>query len=43
MKNRKKYWEKIKRAEADVLTASPPQAAKLVSKIVKWKGQVFDE
>ncbi len=43
MKNRKKYLEKIKKAETEVLSASPSQAAKLVSKIVKWKGHVFDE
>lgn len=33
----------MRKAETEVLSASPSQAARLVSKIVKWKGQVFDE
>ena len=43
MKNRKKLWDKMKKAETELLSATPSQAAKLVSKIVKWRGQVLDE
>lgn len=34
--------EKIRKLEKELLSASPPKAAKLTKKIVKWKGQVFD-
>ena len=43
MKDRKKLFEKLRRAEAELVYASPSRAAKLTGKIVKWKGQVFDE
>ena len=43
MKDRKKLFEKLRKAEAELIYASPPRAAKLANKIVKWKGQVFDE
>ena len=38
-----KLWIKIRNAEAVLIYASPADAAKLTKKIVKWKGQVFDE
>ena len=43
MKDRKKLFKKLRKAEAELVCASPPRAAKLANKIVKWKGQVFDE
>lgn len=43
MKDRKKLFEKLRKAEAELVYASPTRAAKLANKIVKWKGQVFDE
>lgn len=33
----------MRRAEEELVYASPARAAKLTDKIVKWKGQVFDE
>ena len=39
----KKKFEKLRRAEAELAYAKPRRAAKLTGKIVKWKGQVFDE
>ena len=38
-----KLWVKIRKSEAAIIYASPSKAAKLTKKIVKWKGQVFDE
>lgn len=43
MKNGKKLYKKLRLAEAELVYASPARAAKLTGKIVKWKGQVFDE
>ena len=43
MKDRKKLFEKLRKAEDELVYATPARAAKLVGKIVKWKGQVFDE
>ena len=43
MKNREKLWNKIQKLEKELLIAPPSSSAKLVQKIVKWKGQVFDE
>jgi hypothetical protein len=43
MKKIEKLWIKIRKSEAALIYASPAQAAKLTKKIVKWKGQVFDE
>lgn len=43
MKEEKKLYEKLRRAEAELVYATPSRAAKLTNKIVKWKGQVFDE
>jgi hypothetical protein len=43
MKNRKKLFQKLRKAEKELLVASPKRAAFLTAKIVKWKGQVFDE
>ena len=42
MKNRKKLFKKLRKAEKELLVAPPKEAAKLTAKIVKWKGQVFD-
>ena len=43
MKNRKKLLQKIRRMEAELVYAPPARAAKLTSKIVKGKAQLFDE
>ena len=43
MEKGEKLWNKIKNAERKLLIATPEKAAKLTKKIVKWKGQVFDE
>jgi hypothetical protein len=43
MKDRKKMFEKLRLAEETLIYADPSLAAKLTNKIVKWKGQVFDE
>ncbi len=43
MNKKKKLWKKIQEYEKELLAASPDKAAKLTPKIVKWKGQVFDE
>ena len=40
---KKRLLEKIRRFEAELAWASPARAAKITTKIVKWKGQVFDE
>lgn len=42
MKNEKIILRKIRKAEAELSFASPAQAAKLTSKIVRWKATVFD-
>ena len=42
MKNREKLYRKLRQCERELLTASPPRAAKLTVKINKWKGEVFD-
>lgn len=38
-----KLLQKIRLAEQKIPFANPAEAAKLTGKIVKWKGQVFDE
>ncbi len=43
MKKGEKLWKKIRKAEEKLLVATPEEAANLTKKIVKWKGQVFDE
>ena len=43
MKNQRKILEKIRKAEAELGSASPDKAAKLTSKIVRLKASVFDE
>ena len=43
MKKIEKLRAKIKKTEKILVYASPAQAARLTKKIVKWKGQVFDE
>ena len=43
MKDRKKLLVELRKAEAELIYASPARAAKLTNKIVKWKGQVFNE
>lgn len=35
--------QKIRKSEAELAYADPVRAAKLTSKIVKWKARVFDE
>lgn len=42
MKNRKKLMDKIRRCEAELAYAAPSRAAKLTSKLVKWKADIFD-
>ncbi len=42
MKNQRKILEKIRKAEAELGSATPDQAAKLTSRIVRWKATVFD-
>jgi hypothetical protein len=42
MKDKKKLYEKMRRCEQELLSATPPRAAKLAAKINKWKGEVFD-
>lgn len=42
MKNQRKILEKIRKAEAALSSASPDQAAKLTSKIVRLKAIIFD-
>jgi hypothetical protein len=42
MKNRKKLMDKIRRYEAELAYAPPSRAAKLTSKLVKWKADIFD-
>lgn len=34
---------KIRKAEAELIYATPSRAAKLASKLVKWKATVFDK
>ena len=43
MKKREKLWKKIQITEKELLIAAPPKAARLTRKLVKWRGQVFDE
>ena len=43
MKNREKIFKKIREWENELVYADPKRVAKLTQKIVKWKGQVFDE
>lgn len=43
MKDRKNLFKKLRSAEEELVYATPTRAAKLTNKIVKWKGQVFDE
>jgi len=38
-----KRLKQIRRWEEELATSTPARAAKLTVKIVKWKGQVFDE
>ena len=40
--DKKKTFEKMRKAEAELAYAKPRRVAKLTGKIVKWKGQVFD-
>ena len=42
MKNQRKILEKIRKAETELGYATPDQAAKLTSRIVRWKATVFD-
>jgi len=42
MKNQRKILESIRKAEAELPFATPAQAAKLTSKIVRLKAIVFD-
>lgn len=42
MKNQRKILEQIRKAEAELGSASPEKAAKLTSKIVRLKATVFD-
>lgn len=42
MKNQRKILQKIREAEAAIASASPDEAGKLTSKIVKLKAIVFD-
>ena len=43
MKKMEKLYKKLRLAEQEALIASPPRAAKLAKKIVKWKAEVFDK
>jgi hypothetical protein len=43
MRKIEKLWIKIREAESLLIYASPSKACKLTKKIIKWKGQVFDE
>ena len=42
MKNQRKILEKIRKAEAELGSATPDKVAKLTSKIVRWKATIFD-
>ena len=42
MKNQRKILEEIRKAEVELVSASPEKAAKLTSKIVRLKSIVFD-
>ncbi|MBR2375920.1 MAG: hypothetical protein IKA88_06495 [Clostridia bacterium] len=42
MKDPEKILQKIRKAEAEIASASPDHAAKLTGKIVRWKANVFD-
>jgi hypothetical protein len=42
MKDKKKLYEKVRLYEREVLTASPTRAAKLATKLNKWKSKLFD-
>jgi hypothetical protein len=39
----KKKLQQIRRWEEELASSTPARAAKLTTKIVKWKGQVLDE
>ncbi len=41
MNKQQKLLKKIRAAEESLVYASPPQAAKLASKIARWKSVVF--
>ena len=43
METRISRLKKIREWEEELALADPVRAAKLTKKIVKWKGQVFDE
>lgn len=43
MNKREKMLRKIRKAEAELVYATPPRAARLASKLVKWKATVFDK
>lgn len=43
MGKRERLLRKIRFAEEKMVYATPAETAKLTGKIVKWKGQVFDE
>ena len=42
MKNQREILEKIRKAEAELSSATPDRAAKLTSKIVRLKATIFD-
>lgn len=42
MKNQRKILKKIRKAEAEISSATPAKAAKLTSKIVRLKAIIFD-
>jgi hypothetical protein len=42
MKDKQKLYQKIRLYEREVLIASPSRAAKLATKLNKWKSKVFD-
>jgi hypothetical protein len=42
MKNKEKLYQKIRLCEQELLLATPVRAAKLVTKLNRWKGSVFD-
>ena len=42
MKNKEKIYRKIREWEREVLIAPPQRAAKLTTKLNKWKMDIFD-
>ena len=42
MNDKKKLYEKIRVCEREVLIASPARAAKLTTKLNRWKSKLFD-